>query len=113
MPASLALSVFNFPASTAALQASTILLAVFPVGLAPVMNEASVGIVSTTVLFVLLRRRLGRLDGARIASSVVRIVVACALVAVVAGLVWTTRASQNPELVAALPPPAESPLPKS
>jgi putative peptidoglycan lipid II flippase len=44
--------------------------------------------VSTTVLFVLLRRRLGRLDGARIASSVVRIVVACALVAVVSYEVW-------------------------
>ena len=40
------------------------------------------------------------------------VVVPCALVAVgLAGLVWTSRASQNPELALALPPPAENPLP--
>jgi putative peptidoglycan lipid II flippase len=52
------------------------------------LGTAVCNIVSTTILFVLLRRRLGRLDGARIASTVVRVAVACALVAVVAYEVW-------------------------
>jgi putative peptidoglycan lipid II flippase len=52
------------------------------------LGTAVCNIVSTAVLFVLLRRRLGRLDGARIASSVVRIAFACAFVAVAAYEVW-------------------------
>ena len=40
------------------------------------------------------------------------VVVPCALVALsIAGLAWTSRASQNPELAVALPPPAQDPLP--
>jgi putative peptidoglycan lipid II flippase len=45
-------------------------------------------IVSTAVLVALLRERLGRLDGTRIASAVVRITLASAAVAAVAWFVW-------------------------
>jgi peptidoglycan biosynthesis protein MviN/MurJ (putative lipid II flippase) len=39
-------------------------------------------------LYVLLRRRLGRLDGAAIAATTVRVVLASAAVAAVAWFVW-------------------------
>jgi len=52
------------------------------------LGTAVCNLVSTVVLFALLRRRLGRLDGTRIASTVVRVVAACAIVAVVAYEVW-------------------------
>jgi putative peptidoglycan lipid II flippase len=52
------------------------------------LGTAICNIVSTAVLLVLLRRRLGRLDGRRIASSTGRILVASALVAAVSWFVW-------------------------
>ncbi len=52
------------------------------------LGTAVCNIVSTAVLLVLLRRRLGRIDGSRIASSVGRIAVATAFVAGVAWIVW-------------------------
>ena len=47
-----------------------------------------VNIVGTAALFVVLRRRLGRIDGREIASSVTRIVAASALAAALAYGVW-------------------------
>jgi peptidoglycan biosynthesis protein MviN/MurJ (putative lipid II flippase) len=52
------------------------------------LSTAIVNVGGTVALLILLRRRLGRLDGAAIASSVVRITTACAGVAVVAWFVW-------------------------
>jgi putative peptidoglycan lipid II flippase len=52
------------------------------------LSTAVCNAVSTVLLVVLLRSRLGRLDGTRIASSVVRIVIACAGVAAVSWYVW-------------------------
>ncbi len=52
------------------------------------LGTAVCNIVSTVVLVALLRRRLGRIDGARIASSVSRIAIASAFVAGVAWIVW-------------------------
>ena len=52
------------------------------------LGTAVCNIVSAAVLVVLLRRRLGRIDGSRIASSVGRIAVASALVAGAAWIVW-------------------------
>jgi putative peptidoglycan lipid II flippase len=52
------------------------------------LSTAVCNAVSTVILIVLLRERLGRLDGTRIASSVVRIVVASAAVAAVAWFIW-------------------------
>jgi putative peptidoglycan lipid II flippase len=52
------------------------------------LSTAVVNIAGTWALLVLLRKRLGRLDGGEIASSVSRIVVASALVAAVSYVVW-------------------------
>jgi putative peptidoglycan lipid II flippase len=52
------------------------------------LSTAICNVVSTFVLVALLRRRLGRLGGARIASSVTRIVLASAGVAAVSWFVW-------------------------
>src|SRR5581483_688052 len=52
------------------------------------LSTAVCNIVSTAVLVFLLHARLGRLDGARIASAVVRIAIASAAVAAVAWVVW-------------------------
>jgi putative peptidoglycan lipid II flippase len=52
------------------------------------LSTAVCNIVSTIVLLFLLRERLGRLDGTRIASAVVRITIASAAVAAVAWFVW-------------------------
>jgi putative peptidoglycan lipid II flippase len=52
------------------------------------LSTAVCNVVSTAVLVLVLRRRLGRLDGTAIAASVSRIVIACAAVAVVAWFVW-------------------------
>ncbi|HEX7083985.1 MAG TPA: murein biosynthesis integral membrane protein MurJ [Gaiellaceae bacterium] len=52
------------------------------------LSTAVVNVGGTFVLLVLLRRRLGRLDGGAIASSVSRVVVASAAVAGVAWIVW-------------------------
>jgi putative peptidoglycan lipid II flippase len=52
------------------------------------LSTALCNIVATWALLVLLRRRLGWLDGTRIASTVMRVVVASALVALVAYVVW-------------------------
>jgi putative peptidoglycan lipid II flippase len=52
------------------------------------LSTAVCNAVSTVLLIVLLRERLGRLDGTRIASSVMRIVIACAGVAAVSWYVW-------------------------
>jgi putative peptidoglycan lipid II flippase len=52
------------------------------------LSTAVVNVAGTIALFVVLRRRLGRLGGRAIASSLVRIVAASAAVAVVSYLVW-------------------------
>jgi putative peptidoglycan lipid II flippase len=52
------------------------------------LATAVCNVVSTAVLVLVLRRRLGRLDGTLIAASVSRILVACGAVAVVAWFVW-------------------------
>jgi putative peptidoglycan lipid II flippase len=52
------------------------------------LSTAVVNLAGTAALLMLLRRRLGRLDGAAITSSVLRIAVASAGVAVVAWVVW-------------------------
>jgi putative peptidoglycan lipid II flippase len=52
------------------------------------LGTAICNIVSTAFLVVLLRRRLGRIDGSRIASAVLRITAASAAVAAVAWFVW-------------------------
>jgi peptidoglycan biosynthesis protein MviN/MurJ (putative lipid II flippase) len=52
------------------------------------LATAVVNIVGAWALLVYLRRRLGRIEGAAIAGTVVRVVVASAAVAVVAWLVW-------------------------
>ena len=52
------------------------------------LGTAVCNVVSTAVLLYLLRGRLGRLDGTRIASATVRITLASAAVAAVAWLVW-------------------------
>jgi putative peptidoglycan lipid II flippase len=52
------------------------------------LATAVVNVVGTWALLVYLRRRLGRVDGAAIASTVVRVVLASAAVAAVAWFVW-------------------------
>ena len=52
------------------------------------LSTAVVNIAGTWALLTLLRARLGRLDGGEIASSVSRIVAACAAVAAVSYVVW-------------------------
>jgi putative peptidoglycan lipid II flippase len=52
------------------------------------LSTAVVNVGGTIALFVALRRRLGRLDGRRVASSVTRIAVASAFVAAAAYAVW-------------------------
>jgi putative peptidoglycan lipid II flippase len=52
------------------------------------LSTAVVNVGGTVALLILLRRQLGRLDGAAIASSVIRITIASAGVAVVAWFVW-------------------------
>jgi putative peptidoglycan lipid II flippase len=52
------------------------------------LSTAVCNVVSTALLLYLLRARLGRLDGARIASTVTRIAIASAAVAAVAWFVW-------------------------
>lgn len=52
------------------------------------LSTAVVNVGGTVALLVFMRRRLGLLDGRRIAASVTKIVVACGVVAVVAYLVW-------------------------
>jgi putative peptidoglycan lipid II flippase len=52
------------------------------------LSTSVCNVFSTIVLVALLRRRLGRLDGTRIASSVTRIAVASAGVAAVSWFVW-------------------------
>jgi len=52
------------------------------------LGTAVCNVVSTAVLIALLRRRLGRIDGSRIAASVARIAIASAFVAGVAWIVW-------------------------
>jgi putative peptidoglycan lipid II flippase len=52
------------------------------------LSTAVCNVASTAVLVLVLRRRLGRLDGTSIAASVSRILVACGAVAVVAWFVW-------------------------
>jgi putative peptidoglycan lipid II flippase len=52
------------------------------------LSTAVCNVVSTALLLYLLRARLGRLDGARIASAVTRIAIASAAVAAVAWFVW-------------------------
>jgi putative peptidoglycan lipid II flippase len=52
------------------------------------LATALCNVAATVVLFVLLRRRLGRMDGRAIASSVSRIVVASAVAGGVAIVVW-------------------------
>jgi putative peptidoglycan lipid II flippase len=52
------------------------------------LSTAVCNIVSTAILLYLLRARLGRLDGTRIASAVLRIAIASAAVAAVAWFVW-------------------------
>jgi putative peptidoglycan lipid II flippase len=52
------------------------------------LSTAVVNVGGTFVLLVLLRRRLGRLEGGAIASSVARVVAASAAVAGVAWIVW-------------------------
>src|SRR3954453_12570459 len=52
------------------------------------LATAVCNVVSTVALVVLLRRRLGRIDGRAIALSLTKIVVASVLVAPAAYLVW-------------------------
>lgn len=52
------------------------------------LGTAVCNVVSTAILLVLLRGRLGRLDGGRLLSSVLRITLASAVVAAVAWFVW-------------------------
>jgi putative peptidoglycan lipid II flippase len=52
------------------------------------LSTAVCNVVSTFILLYLLRARLGRLDGSRIASAVLRIAIASAAVAAVAWFVW-------------------------
>jgi len=52
------------------------------------LSTAACNVAATTALLVLLRRRLGSLDGRAIASSTLRIVAASAAVAVVSYGVW-------------------------
>jgi putative peptidoglycan lipid II flippase len=52
------------------------------------LSTALCNIVATWALLVLMRRRLGGLDGTRIASTVTRVVVASSLVALVGYVVW-------------------------
>ena len=52
------------------------------------LSTAVVNVAGTAALIVLLRRRLGHLDGAAIAASTTKIVAASAVVAVVAYAVW-------------------------
>ena len=52
------------------------------------LSTAVCNIASTVVLLVVLRRRLGRMNGSQITSSVVRIALASAAVAAVAWYVW-------------------------
>jgi putative peptidoglycan lipid II flippase len=52
------------------------------------LATAVCNVVSTAILVLVLRRRLGRLGGTLIAASVSRVLVACGAVAVVAWFVW-------------------------
>jgi putative peptidoglycan lipid II flippase len=52
------------------------------------LATAVCNVVSTAILVLVLRRRLGRLDGTLIAASVSRVIVACGAVAIVAWFVW-------------------------
>jgi putative peptidoglycan lipid II flippase len=52
------------------------------------LSTALCNIVATWALLVLMRRRLGGLDGSRIASTVTRVVIASALVALVGYVIW-------------------------
>jgi putative peptidoglycan lipid II flippase len=52
------------------------------------LATAVCNVVSTAILVLVLRRRLGRLDGTLIAASVSRVLVACGAVAIVAWFVW-------------------------
>ncbi len=52
------------------------------------LSTAVVNVGGSAALLVLLRRRIGRVDGARIAASLTRIIVASAVVALVAYVVW-------------------------
>jgi putative peptidoglycan lipid II flippase len=52
------------------------------------LATAVVNIAGTVALMIFLRRRLGRLDGGKIVSSVSRIAIACVAVAAVAFAVW-------------------------
>jgi putative peptidoglycan lipid II flippase len=52
------------------------------------LATAICNVAGTIALLVLLRRRLGRLDGGTIASTVIRVTVASAVVAAVAWFVW-------------------------
>jgi putative peptidoglycan lipid II flippase len=52
------------------------------------LSTAVVNIAGSFVLLVLLRRRLGRIEGGKIASSVSRILLACVAVAAVSFAVW-------------------------
>jgi putative peptidoglycan lipid II flippase len=53
------------------------------------LSTAICNIAGAWALFVVLRRRLGRIDGGSIASSVVRVIVASALVGGVARILWS------------------------
>jgi putative peptidoglycan lipid II flippase len=52
------------------------------------LSTAVCNVAGTAALLVLLRRRVGRIDGGEIAASASRIVTASAVVAVVAFVVW-------------------------
>jgi len=52
------------------------------------LSTAVVNIGGTIALLIFMRRRLGRLDGVRIAASTTKIAAACGVVAVVSYLVW-------------------------
>jgi putative peptidoglycan lipid II flippase len=52
------------------------------------LSTAICNVAGTAALLVLLRRRLGRFEGARIAATVAKVVVASAAVAAVAWFVW-------------------------
>ena len=58
------------------------------------LATAICNIVSSIVLLILLRRRVGRFGGRRIASSIVRVVLVSAVVAVVAYAIWKPLDSQ-------------------
>src|SRR5579862_2770114 len=52
------------------------------------LSTAVVNVGGTIALLIFMRRRLGRLDGVRIAASTTKIAAACGVVAVVSYLVW-------------------------